>query len=75
MPSITPPTVVQNAMEEFIANFFTNQPQRDHVANDLTGLMICPNKTVTGKTGEQPNASDLSCLNTRMKTALVHSRP
>ena len=63
MPIITPPTVVQNAMEEFIANFFTNQPQRDHVANYLTGLMICPNKTITGMTSEQPNASDQSCLN------------
>jgi len=33
------------------------------VANYLTGLMICPNKTVTGMTSEQPNASDQSCLN------------
>ena len=43
MPIITPPTVVQNAMEEFIAKFFTNQLQRDHVANYLTGLMQEPN--------------------------------
>ena len=63
MPIITQPTVVQNAMDDFIAKFFTNQPQRDHAANYLTGLMICPNKTVTGMTSEQPNASDQSCLN------------
>jgi hypothetical protein len=25
--------------------------------------MICPNKTITGMTSEQPNASDPSCLN------------
>ena len=63
MPIITSPVVVQNAMAEFIGKFFTNQPQRDHVANYLTGLMICPNKTITGMTREQPNASDQSCLN------------
>jgi len=63
MPIVTPPTVVHNAMDAFLAKFFINQPQRDHVANYLTGLMICPNKTITGMTGEQPNASDQSCLN------------
>jgi hypothetical protein len=63
MPVVTPPTVVQNAMDAFIAKFFINQPQRDHVANYVTGLMICPNKTVTGMTSEKPNASDQSCLN------------
>ena len=45
MPIITPPTVIQNAMDELIGKVFTNQPQRDHAAKDLTGLMICPNKT------------------------------
>ena len=63
MPIIRTPVVVGNAMGEFIGKFFTNQPQRDHVANYLTGLMICPNKTVAGMTSEQPNASDQSCLN------------
>jgi hypothetical protein len=38
MPIVTPPTVVQNAMEDFIAAFFTNPPQRDHVANSVTDL-------------------------------------
>lgn len=63
MPIVTPPTVVHNAMDAFIAKFFTNQPQRDHAARYLTGLMICSNKTITGMTSEQPNASDPSCLN------------
>ena len=63
MPIVEPPRVVQNAMEEFIAKLFKNKPQRDHAANYLTGLMICPNKTITGMTSEQPNASDQSCLN------------
>ena len=43
MPVVTSPTVVQNAMDTFLAKFFINQPQRDHVANFLTGLMVCPN--------------------------------
>ena len=63
MPIVAVPTVVHNAMEEYIAKFFKNQPQRDHAANYLTGLMICSNKTITGMTNEQPNASDQSCLN------------
>lgn len=63
MPIVKPPSVVQHAMDAFIAKFFTNQPQRDHAARYLTGLMICPNKTITGMTSEQPNASDQSCLN------------
>jgi hypothetical protein len=63
MPIVKPPTVVQNAMCEFIAKLFTNEPQRNHLANSLTGLMICPNKTITGMTSEQPKASDQLCLN------------
>jgi hypothetical protein len=63
MPIVTPPTVVKTAMNDFISPFFPRQPQRDHIANYLTGLMICPNKTITGMTSEQPNASDQSCLN------------
>jgi hypothetical protein len=38
-PIITLPTVVPNAMDAFIAKFFTHPPQRDHVANNLAGLM------------------------------------
>ena len=63
MPIISPPTIVQNAMDEFLAPLFANTPQRNHLANYLTGLMISPNKTIDGMTKEMPNASDQSCLN------------
>ena len=42
---------------------FKNNPQRKHLANYLTGLMIAKNKTITGMTSELTNASDQSCLN------------
>jgi len=63
MPIITPPNVVQDALDEFLAPLFKNHPQRKHLANYLTGLMISENKTVAGMTSEMPNASDQSCLN------------
>jgi len=63
MPIISPPKIVQNALDEFLAPLFKNKPQRKHLANYLTGLMISDNKTVSGMTDEMPNASDQSCLN------------
>ena len=63
MPIIHPPQVVQNAVDEFLAPLFKNKPQRKHLDNYLTGLMISENKTVAGMTEEMPNASDQSCLN------------
>lgn len=63
MPIITPPKIVQDALDEFLAPLFKNKPQRKHLANYLTGLMISHNKTVAGMTAEMPNASDQSCLN------------
>lgn len=63
MPIITPPKIVQNALEEFLDPLFKNKPQRKHLANYVTGLMIAENKTVAGMTTEMPNASDQSCLN------------
>ena len=63
MPIITPPNIVQNAFDEFLAPLFDNRPQRKHLANYLTGLMIASNKTIAGMTQEMPNASDQSCLN------------
>ena len=39
---------MQNALDEFLAPLFKNNPQRKHLANDLTGLMISDNKTVGG---------------------------
>jgi hypothetical protein len=63
MPIVKPPIVVQKAMDAFISEHFINRPQRDHVARYLTGLMVSPNKTITGMTYEHPTASDQSCLN------------
>jgi hypothetical protein len=63
MPIISTPKIVRDAMDAFLAACFNNQPQRDHAANYLTGLMIARNKTVAGMTSEMPNASDQSCLN------------
>ena len=63
MPIITPPKIVQDALDEFLAPLFDNTSQRKHLANYLTGLMIVENKTITGMTNEMPNASDQSCLN------------
>jgi hypothetical protein len=63
MPIIKPPKIVQDALEEFLAHLFKNEPQRKHFANYIAGLMIADNKTVAGMTDEMPNASDQSCLN------------
>jgi hypothetical protein len=63
MPIITPPKIVQHALDEFLAPLFQNHCQRDHLANYLTGLMIAENKTIAGMSNEMPNASDQSCLN------------
>jgi hypothetical protein len=63
MPIVTPPKIVQEALDEFLAPLFENTPQRNHLANYTTGLMIAHNKTVSGMTYEMPNASDQSCLN------------
>ena len=63
MPIITPPTIVQNALDEFLSSLLANDPQRKHLANYLTGLLIAENKTVAGMTNEMPNAFDQSCLN------------
>lgn len=63
MPIITVPTIVQQAIDEYLASLFKNEPQRNHLAIYLSGLMISPNKTIAGMTSEFPNASDQSCLN------------
>lgn len=64
MPAIIhPPNIVQNAMDEFIADHFQNEPQRKHYTNDLTGLLLAQSKTVAGITVEIVGASDQSCLN------------
>jgi len=64
MPAIIhPPTIIQTAMGEFIAEHFDNEPQRKHCTNYLTGLLLAQSKTVAGITEEIVGASDQSCLN------------
>ena len=63
MPIIRPPKIVQDAIDTVFAPLLHNNPQRKHLANYLTGLMISENKTIDGMTKEMTNASDQSCLN------------
>jgi hypothetical protein len=63
MPILNPPDIVNNALNEFLAPLLKNEPQRKHLANYVTGLMISDHKTIDGMTKEMPNASDQSCLN------------
>jgi hypothetical protein len=63
MKIVKPPKIVNNALDEFFAKLFKNTPQRKHLANYVTGLMVSDNKTVAGMTDQMPNASDQSCLN------------
>ena len=63
MPIFQPPAIVQNFIDEVVASMFANTPQRKHLANYITGLMISDNKTITGITANMPNASDQSTLN------------
>jgi hypothetical protein len=63
MPAIVEfPGVVADAIESF-ADLFPNQPQRRHLAEYLTGLMVAGNKTVTGINAEFVDTTDQSCLN------------
>ena len=63
MPAIVEiPQVVEDALEQF-ADLFSNQPQRRHLAEYLTGLMVAKNKTVSGISSEFARGSDQSCLN------------
>jgi len=63
MPAIIEfPHVVAEAVGYF-SDLFSNQPQRDHFAEYLTGLMVAKNKTVSGISAEFVNTTDQSCLN------------
>ena len=63
MPAIVEiPQVVQDALKDF-ADLFSNQPQRRHFAEYLTGLMVASNKTVSGISAEFVDTTDQSCLN------------
>jgi hypothetical protein len=63
MPSIVEyPTLVQQALQTF-GDLFANEPQRQHFAEYLTGLMIAERKTVSGINREFVAPTDQSCLN------------
>ena len=63
MPAIVQfPTVVREALEEF-GPFFANQPERQHFAEYLTGLIIAQKKNVSAINREFAVTTDQSCLN------------
>ncbi len=63
MPGIVAfPQVVADALHHF-GDLFANEPQRRHVAEYLTGLMVAERKTVLGIQSEFAQAADQSCLN------------
>jgi hypothetical protein len=63
MPAIVEfPQVVRDALEQF-TDLFSCEPQRQHFAEYLTGLMVARNKTVTGINAEFAETTDPSCLN------------
>lgn len=63
MPAITQyPSVVREALETF-GPFFPNEPERQHLAEYLTGLMIAHKKNVSAINREFAVTTDQSCLN------------
>lgn len=63
MPAIVEfPTIVEAARREF-SDLFANEPQRQHLAEYLTGLFVGATKTVTGIGREFADTTDQSCLN------------
>lgn len=63
MPAIIEiPHVVCESLPHF-AELFSNQPQRRHLAEYLTGLMVAGNKTVSGIQADLAETTDQSCLN------------
>jgi hypothetical protein len=63
MPAIiNHPTIVEQAVEEF-GDVFANAPERRHLAEYLTGLLLAERKTVSGINAEFAVTTDQSCLN------------
>ena len=63
MPAIVDiPNVVRNAADQF-ADLFSNNPQRQHLAEYLTGLIVARKKSVNGMNGEFAGTTDQSCWN------------
>jgi hypothetical protein len=63
MPGIVEfPRIVQDAVTEF-GDLFICEPERRHLAEYLTGLMVAARKTVRGINSEFAMTTDQSCLN------------
>jgi hypothetical protein len=63
MPAIVQfPTVVEEAVKRY-GDLFANQPERQHLGEYLTGLMVASRKSVRGINSEFADTTDQSCLN------------
>jgi hypothetical protein len=63
MPTIVDfPTIVKDAVDIF-GDLFANEPERRHVAEYLTGLMVAEKNTVSGINSAFVVTTDQSCLN------------
>ena len=63
MPAIIDfPQVIKDVLPQF-ADCFSCDPQRKHLAEYLTGLMVASKKSVNGMTGEFVDTTDQSCWN------------
>jgi hypothetical protein len=56
------PRVVGDELKRF-ADLFANEPQRRHLGEYLTGLIVARNKTVAGINAQFMTTTDQSCLN------------
>ena len=63
MPAIVEiPTAIAEALPQF-DDLFANAPQRQHLAEYLTGLIVARRKTVNSMSGEFAASTDQSCWN------------
>lgn len=63
MPTIIEfPALVQDAVQQF-GGVFVNAPERVHLGEYLTGLLVAEKKTVCGMVREFVQTTDQSCLN------------
>lgn len=63
MPAIVEfPRVVHDVVERF-GHLLPNEPQRRHLAEYLTGLIVAKNKSVSGINAQFVGTTDQSCLN------------
>ena len=69
MPIIEIPKFIRSAMKTFIGQTLSNRPQREHMAQYITGLIMSENKTITGITDDFPDAPDQSCKNRFLTSA------